>query len=74
MSKDNQTQTSEKNASKPKQKGTKGQFVANHKRLKNIFSNNEAKALKDVLTKTNLHPKQLVADHTDTTFVWKQKA
>lgn len=65
---------STKNQTQPKLKGTKGLFIANHKRIKNIFKNKEDKAFKDVLTKTGLHPKQLVPDHTDTTFVWKQKA
>lgn len=73
MSTKNQTQQ-KKEAFTPEQKGTKGKFTDTHKRVKNIFNQDEAKALQDVLTKTGLHPKQLVPKHTDKTFVWKVKA
>ena len=66
--------TQPKKAFKPEQKGTKGKFTDTHKRVKNLFSKDEEKALQDVLNKTGLHPKQLVAVHTAKNFVWKVKA
>ncbi|WP_181256211.1 hypothetical protein [Aurantibacter aestuarii] len=51
----------------------KGNKPTTHKFVKNIVSNDEQKALKQVCEKTNLQPKAFKTAHTDKLFVFVEK-